>query len=184
MKKVSKFLLKILKFLIIAIALVITAPFWLIYLFGILFDRIKYKKSMFYKDFKLKYSRDIEASYIYQIYPYVKANPSIEIVKENGTDFYLKGENAIAVLCPVMGIYYENEKLMYSVEEHDEETVTYYNLLPEYEKLNQKYKCHNKKLKLLVYEDHFESERHFNLAKQDNLFIIINNLEDYKTITL
>lgn len=182
MKKFGKFLLKILKFLIIALVLVITIPFWLIYLVGISFDRIKYKKSEFYNDFKLKYSRDIEESYIYQIYPYVKANPSIELVKENGTDFYIKGETAIAVLCPVMGIYYENDKLMYSVEEHDEETVTYYNLLPEYEKLTKKYRDHNKKLKFLVYEDHFESERQFNLAKQDNLFIIVNNLEEYKTI--
>ena len=182
MKNLAKFLLKIFKYLIIAVLLVVTLPFWLIYLIATIFDRIKYKGSEFYKDFKIKYSRDIEASYIYQIYPYVKENPSIELIKENGTDFYLKGESAIGILCPFMGIYYDNDKIMYSVEEHDEETLSYYNLTYEYEKLAEQYKALGKPVKLLVYEDHFETERQFALAKNDDLFITFESLEDYKTI--
>ena len=182
MKNLARFLLKILKYLIIAVLLVVTLPFWLIYLIATIFDRIKYKRSEFYKDFKIKYSRDIESSYIYQIYPYVKSNPSIELVKENGTDFYLKGESAIGILCPFMGIYYDNDKIMYSVEEHDEETLSYYNLTYEYEKLAEQYKALGKPVKLLVYEDHFETEKQFSLAKNDDLFITFESLEDYKTI--
>jgi hypothetical protein len=187
MKKIGKILLKI---LIAILFVVVVIPFLAIYfivspicnLIATPIKKSKYKKSSFYKDFKIKYSRDIESSYIYQIYPYVKSNPSIELVKENGTDFYLKGESAIGILCPFMGIYYDNDKIMYSVEEHDEETLSYYNLTYEYEKLAKQYKSIGKPVKLLVYEDHFETERQFALAKNDDLFITFESLEDYKTI--
>ncbi|MBR2024481.1 MAG: hypothetical protein IKA02_01590 [Clostridia bacterium] len=180
MQKLGKFLLKILKYLIITILLILSSPFLLINSFILLGERIKYKKSEYYKDFKIKYSRDIECSYEYQLYSYVKANPNIEIIKTND-DFYLQTETTIASFFYYDDIFYDDGKLKYTIQDSNDQT-TEYNLLDFYNTYSEAYQKQGKKFKFIVWEDLFRDEKQYELAKQDDVFVIINSLEDYKSI--
>ena len=182
MKKVGKFLLKILKLLIIAILLILISPVLLINSFILLSERIKYKKSEYYKDFKIKYSRDIVCSYEYQTYSYVKDNPNIEFVKTND-DFYLQSETTVASCFYRDDIFYDNGQLKYTIAD-EKDQITEFNLLDLYNTYSEAFQKQGKNFKFIVWEDLFRSEEQFELAKQEDIFIIIDSLEDYKTIVL
>ena len=184
MKKILYFFLNLIKIILFIVLAVLIAPFALVYsLFAIPADVIKFVKSEYRKDFRVKYSRKITSSYGYQIYCYVKANPNVEFVKLDGNDFYLQSDSAIAIFSPFDNIFYEDGQVKYEVETA-EDLVTYHNLSDNLNKLSEKLNTQNLKLKLIANEDTFKDSKQFELAKNDDLFVLINSVDDYKTIVL
>jgi hypothetical protein len=184
MKKILYFFLNIIKFIFLIVLAVLIAPFALVYsLFTVPADIIKFAKSEYQKDFRVKYSRKITNSYGYQIYSYVKANPNVEFVKLDGDNFYLQSDSAIAIFSPFNNIYYENGQTKYEVETA-KDLVTCHYLSNNLNKLSEELNTQNLKLKLIADEDRFKDSKQFELAKNDDLFVLITSVDDYKTVIL
>ena len=184
MKKILYFFLNVLKIIYFIVLAVLILPFALIYsLYIIPVDMIKFAKSEYRKDFKVKYSRKTTSSYGYQIYGYVKANPNVEFVKLDGNDFYLQNGSTVAIFSPFNNIYYEDGQAKFEVETA-EDLVTFHYLSDNLYKLSEELNTQNLKLKLIADEDRFKDSKQLELAKQDDLFVVITSLDDYKTIVL
>ena len=184
MKKFLYFFLNLIKIILFIVLAVLITPFALVYsLFVIPADIIKFAKSEYQKDFRVKYSSKITNSYGYQIYSYVKANPNVEFIKLDGDDFYLQSDSTIAIFSPFNNIYYEDGQAKFEVETA-EDLVTHHNLSDNLSELSEGLNTLNLKLKLIADEDRFKDSKQFELAKNDDLFVLINSVDDYKTIVL
>ena len=192
MKKFGKTLLEIFRRLGLCVIIVLLCAIFMLFLPFILifnliaypFKRFKYKKSSFYKDLNIKFSHAVASSFGYTIYPYIKENPNCELIMINDTNFYLKNKNTIAVTFPYVAKFLDSQ-WMYA-EDNDEGEFVNYDLL---NAVKEDYFClindiENYQIKLIADYDNFCSQETLELAKQDNLFIIVDNLEEYKTITL
>ena len=142
-------------------------------------ERMIYKKSDFYKDLSVKYTMGIRGSFAYKTYPYVKKNPSLELIVQDEGYYYYRSGNAVLVLPYYLEYIYAGGR-WYMTMKHGGDVVEPKDVKPTFQNLIKE-DISKMELKLLVKESYFKKEQ-LDLARQESAFVLYKNKEDFATI--
>ena len=129
---------------------------------------IIYKRSVFYKDLKVKYSLGITSSFGYKSYKYVKKNPCLDFVCQSEGYYYYKAGKSILVIPYYAQYLYDGKRWQLTMKEGGEAVepkdvkVTFQYLIKE--------NLDGYTIRLLVKEKYFRKDQLF-LAKADPVFV-------------
>ena len=179
-----KLVLAVLLFLVsLPLIIVGLLIFGLLYFFGtVLFAPIEviiYKKSDFYRDFGIKYFLGALRNFGYKTYPYVKENPSVQLVFQPEGYYYYKTEGAVLVIPYYEGFYLQDGEWCADIGK-DDQVLKAADLKPVFEPLIKE-DISRFDLKLLVTENLFKKEE-LDLARTDPVFVFYKDHRDFDTI--
>lgn len=142
-------------------------------------ERLIYKGSDFCRDLSVKYTMGITSSFAYKTYPYVKKNPSMELVVQPEGYYYYKSGNSILVLPYYAEYIFANGKWYLTMKEGGD-VIEPKDVKPTFQNLISA-DISEMELKLLVKEKYFK-KADIEDAKKEEAFVFYKGKEDFEHI--
>ena len=138
-----------------------------------------YKRSLFFKDLKIKYFLGVTSNFGYKTYKYVKSNPHIHLVFQKNGYYYYKSSQCVYVMPYYAEYKYENGKALLTMKEGGDE-ISPDSVKPTFQHLIKE-DITSLDIKLLVKERFFKKED-LELARRDPVFVFYKNHKDFDRI--